>query len=81
MFDPITFWMQGTVMWMKVFKQQQEAYIRMLGAFAEKIPHEDCTALAREAEAMKAVLKPSNTPRKPTMTKKKNVSEVTLAPA
>lgn len=81
MFDPITFWMQGTVMWMKMFKQQQEAYIRMIGAFAEKIPHEDCTALAREAEAMKAALKTSSSPRKPTVAKKKTPAEVTLAPA
>lgn len=53
MFDPVSLWMQGTVMWMKVFKQQQEAYLRVLGAFAEKLPHEGAADVAREAEAIK----------------------------
>ncbi len=61
MFDPISLWMQSSVFWMKIFKQQQEAYLRALGAFAEKIPHENCTELAREAEAMKTMLKSEQT--------------------
>jgi hypothetical protein len=70
MFDPISFWMQGTVFWMKMFKQQQEAYLRMLGAFAEKLPQENAATLAREAEAVKAALTPANKPVKPAVVKK-----------
>ena len=65
MFDPFTFWIQGTVMWMKVFKQQQEAYLRLLGACAESLPHENAKTVAREAEAMKKTLKPDAASRKP----------------
>lgn len=56
MFDPVSVWMQGTVMWMKVFKQQQDSYLRLLGAFAQKIPHENSRELARDADAVKASL-------------------------
>ncbi len=65
MFDPFTFWMQGTVYWMKLIKQQQEAYLRVLGSFAEKIPHEDSAKLAREAEALKKSLQAANKPAAP----------------
>lgn len=57
--DPISFWMQASVFWLKVFKQQQDSYLRVLGAFAEKIPHEDSKQLSAEAEAMKDMLKPA----------------------
>lgn len=57
MFDPVSLWMQSTVMWMKVFKQQHDAYLRVLGAMAEKIPHEDAAAIAREAEAVKKTVR------------------------
>lgn len=61
MFDPISFWMQGSVFWIKLFKQQQEAYIRAIGVFAQNIPHEDAAELAREAESMKKMLKSGDT--------------------
>jgi len=69
MFDPISLWMQATVFWMKMFKQQQETYIRVLGAFAEKMPQESAATVAREAEAVKAALKPANKPVKPAVVK------------
>ena len=59
MFDPISLWMQSTVMWMKVFKHQHEAYLRVLGAVAEKIPHESAAECAREAEAVKRTVRGS----------------------
>ena len=59
MFDPISIWMQSTVMWMKVFKHQHEAYLRVLGAVAEKIPHESAAECAREAEAVKRTVRAS----------------------
>lgn len=66
--DPISFWMQASVFWLKVFKQQQDSYLRMIGAMAEKIPHEDSRQLSAEAEAMKDMLKPAarkTAPRRP----------------
>ncbi|MCC5990962.1 MAG: hypothetical protein JJT99_00415 [Rhodobacteraceae bacterium] len=57
--DPISFWMQASVFWLKVFKQQQDSYLRVIGAFAEKMPHEDSRQLSAEAEAMKNMLKPA----------------------
>jgi hypothetical protein len=79
MFDPISLWMQGTVFWMKMFKQQHETYIRMLGAFAEKLPQENAAALAREAEAVKATLKAANKPAKPAVVKAKTEPAVVTA--
>lgn len=62
MFDPITIWMQGTVFWVKVFRHQHEAYLRLLGAVAQKIPHENSAQIAREAEAVKAKLASTRKP-------------------
>lgn len=56
MFDPLSIWMQSTVFWVKVFKQQHDAYLRMLGTFAQKIPHHSAADLARAAEAGKTKL-------------------------
>lgn len=58
MFDPVTLWMQSSLVWIRLFKQQQDFYLQFLGTMAETIPHEDSAALGREAEAMKEVLKP-----------------------
>ncbi len=62
MFDPVSIWMQGTVFWAKVLKQQHEAYLRLLGSFAQKIPHENAAEIAREAEAVKAKLASARKP-------------------
>lgn len=59
MFDPVTLWMQSSLVWIRLFKQQQDFYLQFLGNVAEKMPHEDSAALAREAEALKEVLKPT----------------------
>ena len=55
MFDPISIWMQSSLFWIKLFKQQQDAYLAMLGNVAEKMPHESAQDLSREAEAMKDI--------------------------
>ncbi len=65
MFDPLSLWMQGTVQWMKLIKLQQEAYLRMLGSFAERLPHETSRDLAREAESLKSTLRAANKPAAP----------------
>ncbi|TVP98705.1 MAG: hypothetical protein EA338_07840 [Roseinatronobacter sp.] len=65
MFDPVSLWMQSTVMWMKVFKQQHDAYLKLLGSFAEKIPHETAADIAREAEAAKKTVRAVNKTTKP----------------
>ncbi len=59
MFDPMTLWMQSSLVWIRLFKQQQELYFRMLGSVAQSMPHEDSAELAREAEAMKEMLTPA----------------------
>ncbi len=60
--NPMTFWMQSSLFWVRIFKQQQDAYLRILGQFAEKIPHETAEDLAREAEAMKEIATPKQKP-------------------
>lgn len=59
MYDPVTLWMQSSLFWIRVFKQQQEAYLRLLGSVAVAIPHENAAELAREADALKKTLKPA----------------------
>ncbi len=67
MFDPVSIWMQSSLFWIRVFKQQQDMYLAMLGNVAEKLPHESAEDLSREAEAMKeiATVSPRKTSRKP----------------
>lgn len=67
MFDPMTFWLQSSLVWIRMLQQQQEFYLQFAGRVAKTIPREDSAALAREAEAMKAALKPgtARTARKP----------------
>lgn len=62
MYDPLTLWMQSSLVWIRIFKQQQEIYLRMLGSVAQTIPHETAADLAREAEALKDTLKPAPKP-------------------
>lgn len=59
MFDPISLWMQSSLIWIRLFKQQQDMYMAMLGKVAEKLPHETADDLAREAEAMKKIATPT----------------------
>jgi len=59
MFDPISLWMQSSLIWIRIFKQQQDMYMSMLGKVAEKLPHETAEDLAREAEAMKKIASPA----------------------
>ncbi len=59
MFDPVSLWMQSSLVWIKIFKQQQEMYLRMLGSVAQSFPHENAAELSREAEALKHTLTPA----------------------
>lgn len=67
MFDPVSLWMQSSLFWIRIFKQQQDMYLAMLGNVAEKLPHESADDLSREAEAMKEIATAGarTTPRKP----------------
>ncbi|MGY6705297.1 hypothetical protein [Roseinatronobacter sp.] len=69
MMDPISFWMQANLFWIRLYQSQQETYLRMLCSVAQAVPHETAAEIAAEAEAMKTTLKPvarSNPqPRKP----------------
>ncbi|WP_071796320.1 hypothetical protein [Natronohydrobacter thiooxidans] len=81
MFDPVTLWMQSSLVWIRLLKQQQDFYLQFLGNMAETIPHEDSAALGREAEAMKQVLKPveKRSARKPVARPVARVSELASA--
>lgn len=52
--DPITFWIHASVFWAKVMRQQHEAYMRMLGQVAEKVPHPCAADLSEQAQAQAA---------------------------
>ncbi len=56
MYDPISLWMQSTLFWVKIIQEQQETCMRMIGAMAENIPHENAADLAKEAEELKLVV-------------------------
>ncbi|MCC5956448.1 MAG: hypothetical protein JJU07_10105 [Natronohydrobacter sp.] len=81
MFDPLSLWMQSSLIWIRLFKQQQDFYLQFLGKVAETIPHEDAADLAREAEAMKDMLKPAEThaSRKPAARKAAPTTELASA--
>ncbi|WFE73729.1 hypothetical protein [Roseinatronobacter sp. S2] len=65
MMDPVSFWMQANLFWIKVYQSQQETYLRVLCSMAKAVPHESAAEIAAEAEAMKSTLKPASrtTPR------------------
>ncbi|MFN4058101.1 MAG: hypothetical protein ACK4HW_07965 [Roseinatronobacter sp.] len=52
--DPISFWLQASVFWAKVMRQQHETYLRMLGAMVEKVPHPTAADLSEQAQAQAA---------------------------
>lgn len=60
MFDPISLWMQSSLIWIRLFNQQQDMYLAMLGKVAEKLPHETAKDLSREAAAMKKIATPAS---------------------
>jgi hypothetical protein len=66
--DPFSFWMQASVFWARVFKQQQDAYLRMLGAVAVKVPHPSAADLSAQAQAQAS---PDRTPAAKKATAKK----------
>ncbi len=81
MFDPMTFWMQSSVFWMRIIQQQQEAYLRTLCAFAANMPHENAADLAREAEAMKQPLRPTRSKPRAVQARKEAQAQRAMAPA
>lgn len=58
MMDPVSFWMQANLFWIRLYQSQQETYLRMLCSVAKAVPHESAAEIAAEAEAMKTTLKP-----------------------
>jgi hypothetical protein len=60
-YDPVSFWLKSSVMWMGLIRQQQQAYLHFLCGMANAVPHEDSKELAREADSMRR-----STAKKPT---------------
>lgn len=58
MMDPVSFWMQANLFWIKIYQSQQETYLRALCSMAKVVPHETAAEIAAEADAMKSKLKP-----------------------
>ncbi len=81
MFDPVTLWMQSSLVWIKIFKQQQELYLRMLGSMAQTIPHETAADLSREAEALKKTLTSTRKPASAKGTPKAATADTSLVSA
>lgn len=52
-FDPLTFWLKGSMVWASLVRQQQQAYVRMLCNMANAVPHETAADVAAEAESMR----------------------------
>lgn len=52
--DPISFWIQSSVFWARVMRQQHEAYLRLLGAMAVTVPQPSATDLAQQAQSQAA---------------------------
>jgi hypothetical protein len=61
--DPFSFWMQASVFWARVFKQQHDAYLQMLGAIAVKVPHPDAAELSAQAAAQASPAAKAAAPR------------------
>lgn len=60
-FDPLTFWLQGSMFWATVIRQQQHAYLEMLCKMAKAAPRESAAEIAAEAEKMRRTA-PNPTP-------------------
>lgn len=65
-FDPLTFWLQGSMFWATVMRQQQHAYLQMLCNMANAAPRESAAEIAAEAEKMRRTAsKPTPLHRRP----------------
>lgn len=65
-FDPMTFWLKGSLFWASVLRQQQQAYLKMLCSMANAVPHESAADVAAEAESLRrAAPKPTPLHRRP----------------
>jgi len=55
-YDPFTFWMQSSMAWMRLVRQQQQACLQMMCAVAQVMPRDTARDLAAEAEDMRAIV-------------------------
>jgi hypothetical protein len=53
--DPISFWVQSSVFWARIFKMQHEAYLEMLCRLTAGMPHPSAQDLAEQAQAHNVV--------------------------
>jgi hypothetical protein len=67
--DPMTCWLQASLFWVRLFKQQQDFYLRAMCSVAATLPRESAAEIAAQAEAMKETLnttsKAARLPAKP----------------
>lgn len=52
-FDPLTFWLKGSMFWATMLRQQHQAYITALCNMANSLPRESAADLAAEADSMR----------------------------
>jgi hypothetical protein len=71
--DPISFWIQASVFWARVFKEQHEAYLRLLGAVAVTVPHPSAADLSQQAQASAEVIASATAPEAKTDAKKPEI--------
>lgn len=56
--DPMTCWLQASLFWVRLFKQQQDFYLRAMCSVAATLPRESAAEIAAQAEAMKETMGP-----------------------
>lgn len=59
MMDPVSFWLQANLFWIRMYQSQQDTYLRVLCSMAKVLPQETAADIAAEADAMKKTLKPA----------------------
>lgn len=63
-FDPLTFTMHSTLVWVRFWQAQQELWLRSVCAMTAAMPHQSAAELGAEAEKLRAptARKPSARP-------------------
>lgn len=65
-FDPLTFWLKGSMFWATVLRQQHQAYMTALCNMANALPRENAAEIAAEADSMRrGAAKPTPLHRRP----------------
>lgn len=49
--DPISFWMQSSVFWARMFKLQHDTYLEVLCRLTAALPHPSAQELSAQAQA------------------------------